>query len=297
MDQFFLGGGGDLGEEEEVAQDSLHQEPEESGEEELLVAAVRLDRLSGGAVEHRQEDEDGRQLGRGRDPAQREGEGSGRGQLRRHARRDAGQHQVEAQVGQLRPPQGGVLEARERLVGEAHHEQTDPAEDHGVGVGVDRRQQAQLQEAFTECDLRQVHRAPERAHRQHDGDARLEEAAVDVVRERLPVDLAGQVLRPLGLGIQFLQQALQVHLVDGGKEGERLGGAVRSATAVQPVLIEDPAGAGDGLYDLGHAGVLGDDHGFLPKVLRLRPWAMAGYDFGHTQPRPRPWTARTNIRL
>ena len=137
-------------------------------------------------------------------------------QLGRHAGNDACQHQIKGEIGQIRTPQFGVLETREALVGKAHDKQADPAEDHGMRVGMDGLHQVQLQEALAQRDLRQVHRSPKRSHREHDGDARLEEAPVNKVFQGFLVHVA--FLRMLRFGVQLIQKCRQVDLMDRGKE-------------------------------------------------------------------------------
>jgi hypothetical protein len=74
-----------------------------------------------------------------------------------------------------------VLEARERLIGEAHDEQGDPAENMGMAVGIDLVQPRG--ETAGQADAQQQVRAPGGSERQHHTDAGLEERAIDRVRE------------------------------------------------------------------------------------------------------------------
>src|SRR5579864_1693014 len=63
----------------------------------------------------------------------------------------------------------------------------------------------------------------------------------------------------------LLQERLEIHLVDRGKERELLGRSVRTAAPMKAMLVKDGTRPGNSFDDLRDAGTLGDDH----HVLRL----------------------------
>jgi hypothetical protein len=142
-------------------------------------------------------------------------------------------------VGQI-----GVLEAREGLVGEAHHEQPDPAEDLGLAVGVHLMHPGR-EEIARQPDPQQQVSPPGGAQRQHDHNARLEEGAVDGVRRARGGGLLGRDGRQaLKAGTEFLQQRFEGDVVGVREEGERLARPQRAAATAQAVAIQHGAQVG-----------------------------------------------------
>jgi hypothetical protein len=64
-----------------------------------------------------------------------------------------------------------------------------------------------LQKASAQCDLEEVYGTPKSPDTQHNGDAGLEEAAVDVVLRGLLVDVFGRI-RPLYFLVELAQQGI-----------------------------------------------------------------------------------------
>ena len=71
-----------------------------------------------------------------------------------------------------------MLESREGLVGKAHHEQADPAEDLSMPVRVDLVQ-SRGGEGPGQADSQQQPGAPHGPQAEHDRDAGLEERAIN----------------------------------------------------------------------------------------------------------------------
>jgi len=135
-----------------------------------------------------------------------------------------------------------VFEARERLVGEAHDEQADPAEDLGVAVGVDFVN-ADGGERAGQGNPQQQIGAPQRPQRQRDGDAGLEETAIQRVGQRRLFFQQRQRLRRGGrglrrLGPQLIERVGQRNLVSAGEELQRFGRPLRPAAPAQAIAIQ-----------------------------------------------------------
>ncbi len=232
----------------------LDQEPGQRAENVIVVNGERFAGPSPGGDDDPDEQGDGRHLQHRAGNRPRPGPGDGAGQRFQDGAGDqANEQEDQAGPGETRPSQGCVFEAREGLVGEAHHEQSHPAEDLSMTVGVDFVQAGRPERAGEGNPQEQVG-APDRPQRQRNRDAGLEEGPINGIgqgRSFLRRRRRGRLARGRA---DLVQQPRQGDFMGASEELQRFGRPHGSAAAAQPVAVEYRPHLRSGAEQIGDSG-------------------------------------------